>query len=67
MSHKFTGMPSENEPARGGKGKSKKIHNRDSKTGLGKKKVGIMNRKELKKFFGHSFPPMPKKVKEVVA
>lgn len=59
MSHKFTGMPSENEPARGGKGKSKKIHNN------GKKKVGVMNRKELKEFFGHSFPPMLKKKKEV--
>lgn len=67
MSHKFTGMPSENEPARGGKGKSHKIHNRDQKAGLGKKKVGVMNRKELKEFFGHSFPPMSKKVKQNVA
>ena len=54
MSHKLTNLKSENGFNLGGKGKS---------TMKRKAKVGTMTKKELKKFFGHSFPPMPKKVK----
>lgn len=54
MSHKFTGLKSENEFNHGGKNKTNKKR---------KAKVGAMTKKELKKFFGYSFPAMPKKVK----
>lgn len=56
MSHKFTGLKSENEFNHGGK----------NKTNMKRKaKAGAMTKKELKKFFGHSFPAMPKKAKVV--
>ena len=54
MSHKFTNLKSENGFDWSGKGKSTKKR---------KAKAGAMTKKELKKFFGHSFPPMPKKKK----
>nr|DAV23893.1 MAG TPA: hypothetical protein [Bacteriophage sp.] len=54
MSHKFTNLKSENEFNHGGKGKS---------TMKRKAKANTMTKKELKKFFGHSFPAMPKKAK----
>lgn len=54
MSHKFTNLKSKNEFGWGGKGKSKKKR---------KAKVGVMTKKELKKFFGHSFTPIHKKTK----
>lgn len=54
MSHKLTYLKLDNESSLGGKGKSTKKR---------KVKAGAMTKKELKKFFGHSFPPMPKKEK----
>lgn len=54
MSHKLTHLKLDNESSLGGKGKSRKKR---------KVKAGAMTKKELKKFFGHSFPPMPKKEK----
>ena len=54
MSHKLTHLKLDNESTLGGKGKSTKKR---------KVKAGAMTKKELKKFFGHSFPPMPKKEK----
>lgn len=54
MSHKLTHLKLDNESI-GGKGKSTKKR---------KAKAYAMTKKELKEFFGHSFPPMPKKGKE---
>lgn len=54
MSHKLTRFKLDNESI-GGKGKSTKKR---------KAKAGTMTKKELKEFFGHSFPPMPKKAKK---
>ena len=54
MSHKFTNLKSENEFNHGGKGKTAMKR---------KAKANTMTKKELKKFFGHSFLAMPKKAK----
>lgn len=57
MSHKLTHLKLDNESTLGGKGKSTKKR---------KVKTGAMTKKELKKFFGHSFPPMPKVVQSMI-